>query len=103
MMSISEKEEVLKTAIAGIPKIARLIAAIPAKDRTKALDAAKHSYLQSVQNFGYGEAAAQKWVYAVMLCLRTEVGEMIVAEAVENIARKDTAHPAYATYEGHYS
>jgi hypothetical protein len=88
MISISEKEEILASAVAGIPRIAELLASFPAEDRTRALDAAKRSYLKTVHDLGYGEAAAQKWVFAVMRCLRTEVGEMIVNEAIENIAQR---------------
>lgn len=93
MMSISEKEEILETAIAGIPRIAQLLASLPADDRTRALDAAKRSYLKTVHDLGYAEAAAQKWVFAVMRCLRTEVGEMIVADAIENITQRGGVHP----------
>jgi hypothetical protein len=96
MMSISEQEEVLETAVANIPRVARLIAAIPAEQRAMALDAAKYSYLQTVQDVGYEDVAAWEWVFAIMRYLRAEVGGAIITEAAENIRR--SAHPDRATY-----
>jgi hypothetical protein len=97
MMSISEQEEILETAVAGIPRVAQLIAAMPAAEqRAKALDAAKCSYLRTVQDFGYGDAAAQKWVFAVVRHLRAEVGGAIVTEAIENIRRGVALHDSDA-------
>ncbi len=75
MASNSEKDEVLEAAIADIPRVAQMIAAIPAEHRATALDAAERSYLKAVKDLGYGEAAAQKWASAIMSRLRVEEGK----------------------------
>jgi hypothetical protein len=48
----SELDEVLVAAISGIPKVAELIALIPAEDQLLALEAAEKS-LQTAHNLGY--------------------------------------------------
>ena len=73
MASISEEEEVLEAAVAGIPRVAQAIAETPAEQRAKALEAAERSYHQTVQDLGYEEGRVQSWVAAVMLRLQTEV------------------------------
>jgi dihydrodipicolinate synthase/N-acetylneuraminate lyase len=75
MMSNSEREEILEATIAGMPRVAQVIAAIPAKHRGNALEAAEQSYLQSVQDLGYAEAATRKWVSAVMFQLLEKMEE----------------------------
>jgi hypothetical protein len=72
MLSNSEHEEILEATVAGIPKVAELIAAVPAERRAKALDAAKLSYLQTTRDLGYDEVPARKWVSRVMFRLRVE-------------------------------
>jgi hypothetical protein len=66
----AEKDEVLSAAIAGLPKIAELIATVPAEDRARALQAAEKSYLQTARTLGYGDADARQWTSAVMFRLR---------------------------------
>lgn len=73
MASISEEEEVLEAAVAGIPRVAQAIAETPAAQRAKALEAAERGYQQTVQDLGYEEGRVQSWVAAVMLRLQTEV------------------------------
>ena len=73
MVSSSETEEILEGAVSGIARVALAIAAIPTEHRKQALLAAERSYLQTTLALGYGEAAARKWVSAVMLRLRVEV------------------------------
>jgi len=75
MASNSEREEVLEAAIEDITRVAQMIAAIPAEHRATALGAAERSYLQTVQDLGYGETATQKWAFAVMSRLRVEEGK----------------------------
>ena len=65
----------LSAAIAGLPKIAELIAAVPTEDRARALEAAEKSYVQTALNLGYDDADAQQWASAVMLRLR--LGESV--------------------------
>ena len=66
------EDEVLSTAIAGVPKVAEFIAAVPTEDRSRALDAAEKSYLKTAHTLGYQDAEAQQWVSAVMSRLRLE-------------------------------
>ena len=44
-----ENDEVLSSAIEGIPKIAGLVTAVPDEKRSLALQAAHQSYLQTAQ------------------------------------------------------
>jgi hypothetical protein len=87
-MEILDIEEVLEMVIGGIPGVARVIAAIPADDRVRALAAAKSSYLRTVRDFGYGEVTAQNLVSTVDRILRAEV-ELAISEAgtAERVAR----------------
>ena len=80
MVSNSEMEAMLEATIAGIPRVDQAIATVPAKQWARALKAAEQSYLQAVQDLGYGEAATQKWVSAVMFGLRMKVEEERLAE-----------------------
>jgi hypothetical protein len=72
MTLIMAEDEVLSTAIAGVPKVAEFIAAVPMEDRSRALDAAEKSYLNTAHTLGYQDAEAQQWVSAVMSRLRLE-------------------------------
>ena len=72
MTLIMAEDEVLSTAIAGVPKVAEFIAAVSTEHRSRALDAAEKSYLKSAHTLGYQDADAQKWASAVMSRLRIE-------------------------------
>ena len=72
MLSILKKEEILEAAVVGIPRVAQAIGAVPSEHRARALAAAERSYLQTLQDLGYSEPAARKWVSAVMLHLRAQ-------------------------------
>jgi hypothetical protein len=65
-----EKHEVFSSAIAGLPRVAELIATFPFEDREQALKAAKQSYLETARGLGYEEATALRWAEAVMFRLR---------------------------------
>ena len=73
MASNSESEQILEMAIAGISRVALAIAAMPAEDRARALEAAERSYCQTALNLGYAEAQAESWVAALMFRLRAEM------------------------------
>ncbi len=77
MASIADEEEILEAAIAGIPKVAEVIASIPEEDRATALDAAERSYRQTVCDLGYDEGPIESWVSAVMLRLQREVKQQV--------------------------
>ena len=93
MVSSSETEEILEGAVSGIARVALAIAAIPTEHRKQALLAAERSYLQTALALGYGEAAARKWVSAVMLRLQVEVedvGSEPKVHTTENSAGHET-------------
>ncbi len=75
----SSSEEVLEAAVAGITKIAHMIAFFPAENRASAFDAAERGYLRTAKNLGGTEDLAQKWASAVMFRLREEVEEQVLA------------------------
>jgi hypothetical protein len=72
MTFIMAEDEVLSAAIAGVPRVAEFIAAVPTEDRSRALDAAEKSYLKTAHTLGYQDDEAQQWVSAVMSRLRIE-------------------------------
>ena len=53
-----EKHEAFSSAMAGLPKVAELIATFPFEDRQRALEAAKQSCLETARELGYEEATA---------------------------------------------
>lgn len=55
MASISEQEEILEAAVAGIPRVAEVVASIPEEDREMAFEAAERSYLQTAHDLYRGE------------------------------------------------
>ena len=71
MASNSESEQILEMAIAGISRVAQAIAAMPAEDRARALEAAERSYCQTALDLGYGEAQAESWAAALINSLWT--------------------------------
>ena len=77
-----EKDEVLSSAIEGIPKIAELITTVPDGKRSLALQAAHQSYLQTAQALGYAPTDAQEWASTVMSMLE------IASLASERTAQK---------------
>ena len=71
--SSSKEEEILAAAVAGIPRVAQVVASIPSEHQSRALDAAESSYRQTLRDLGYEEAPIQGWTSAVMFRLRSEV------------------------------
>jgi hypothetical protein len=76
-MLLMETEELLAMIVAGVPKVAQAIAAIPDEQRPRALAAAERSYLQTARDFGYGEETARNLVTVLMRFLRAEVERTI--------------------------
>jgi hypothetical protein len=75
--SASEKsDEVLRSALAGVPRIATVIAYMPPQDRQRAFTAAQKSYERTAQNLGYTRAAARQWAFTVLSRLKEEVAEL---------------------------
>jgi hypothetical protein len=79
----SERKEILASVHSGIPAVARAIAASPAKSWSRALDAARRSYLLSAKNVGFAGDAADTWVSAVMFYLRLELKKVMSNRTVE--------------------
>jgi hypothetical protein len=65
-----EGDQAFSAAIAGLPKVAELIAALPAADRVRALEVVEESYEQTARTLGYEDSDARQWASAVMLQLR---------------------------------
>ena len=78
MTLIMAEDEVLSAAIAGVPKVAEFIAAVPTVDRSRAVEAAEKSYLRTAFTLGYQDAEAQQWVSAVMSRLRLEESDYML-------------------------
>ena len=72
----SESERILEQAVAGIPRIAKVIANFPVEFREGALELAERRYQQTVCDLGYAEADAQGWISVVMFRLRRQVTEL---------------------------
>ena len=89
MVSISEEEEILEAAVAGIPRVAEVIASVPEEDKAKALHAAECSYRQTVRDLGYEEGPVQGWVSAMMLRLQAEVKEQSSAKRIPTQALQE--------------
>jgi hypothetical protein len=67
-----DEDEVLSAAITGVRRVAELIATVPAENRSRALQAAEKSYLETAHTLGYQDAHAQRWASAVMSRLQIE-------------------------------
>ena len=80
MASISEEEEILEAAVAGIPRVAEAVASIPEEARAKALTAVESTYWQTMLDLGYEEGPAKSWVSAMMLRLQAKVTEQEAAK-----------------------
>ena len=65
-----QDDAILSNVLAGLPKVAELIATAPEEKRERALGAAEQCYLKTGRELGYGETDAQEWVTVVMLRLR---------------------------------
>ncbi len=68
-----EKEAILQAVLSGLPKVAQQIALAPFEERSAALDAAERGYVQIVQDNGYTQETAHRWVSAIMDRLRAQV------------------------------
>ena len=67
-----ESDTLFSNVLAGLPRVAEVIATVPEEKRSLALDAAEQSYLRIARDAGYDEADAQQWTTAVMVRLRAE-------------------------------
>jgi hypothetical protein len=66
-MTLTQQEDkVLSAAMAGVSRVAELLATIPAEERSRALEAAEKSYLQTAHALGYKDAEAELWASEIM-------------------------------------
>jgi hypothetical protein len=72
----TETEKILEAAVAGIPRVAKIIADFPIEFREGALEVAERRYQQTVWDLGYAEADAQGWISVVMFRLRSQVAAL---------------------------
>jgi hypothetical protein len=64
-----DNDEFLSAAIDCLPKVLKLIGAVPKEKRSLALAVAQQSYLQTAQALGYEENDARQWVSTIMSLL----------------------------------
>jgi len=77
-MAVSSQEsEFLETAVAAIPKIVDLIAAMPSEERAVALELAERRFLRSAEEFGCAVPESRHWTAAVMRILLERVEELV--------------------------
>jgi len=92
--SSSQEAEILQAAVAGIPRVAQAIAAVPAEHRASAFDAAEHSYLQTAKDLGGADEFAENWAAVIMRHLRAEVEQREAANRKLVNALHDALPPA---------
>jgi hypothetical protein len=73
VVSELESESALETALAGVPRVAGLIASLSAEDRHKAFAAAERSYYATAVELGFPEGQAQGWATVLLAGLRREL------------------------------
>jgi hypothetical protein len=77
MTEVSQDEEVLELAIAGLSRVAQAITSMPADDRARALEAAERSYCETAVGLGCTDGEAQAWAATVMASLRAEIEKQV--------------------------
>lgn len=78
----AEAQAVFTNVIAGLPKVAELIATIPEERQAQALAAAEQSYRSTARALGCDESDARQWAAEVMAQLRAmteRTGKEVVA------------------------
>jgi hypothetical protein len=70
-----ESDTLFSNVLAGLPRVAEVIATVPEAKRSLALDAAQQGYLRIARGAGYDEAEAQEWTSAIMMRLRASARE----------------------------
>ena len=82
----------LETAVAAIPRIVDLIAAMPSEDRAGALDVAERRFHRTAEEFGCAESASRNWIAAVMRILRERVEDRVsVKQKLKSLHEELTA------------
>ncbi len=88
MKSKLKHEVTLEEAAAGVTRVARAIVGIPAKHRQNALGAVERSYRKTATDLGFVEGQAQGWAAAIMVSLRAELEERLLAAAIAKLVQQ---------------
>jgi DNA-directed RNA polymerase specialized sigma24 family protein len=75
-------EDTLEKAAAGITRVARAVLGLPPDRRQKALGAVERSYREIAMDLGFGESQADGWASAIMVSLRAELEERLLASPI---------------------
>lgn len=91
---MASNDDVLRTAIIGLPRVAEKLVRLSDEHRQKAFDAVEQSYLQTVIGSDYADGDARHIVGAVMDTLRAEV-----ADQVRNETQMSAKRDSFASLE----
>ena len=91
MTSTLQEDEVLSAAIAGVPRVAELIATIRTEDRSRALEVAEQSYLETAHAVGYKDDEARLWVSEIMWRLRRTCTSFLLRQQADEDRRSAAA------------
>jgi hypothetical protein len=82
VMALTSREvAILEEAVAGISRVAKAVASLPARDHSRAFEAAERSYRKTARDLGYAEGHASGWAASLMVRLRAEVAALVEARA----------------------
>jgi hypothetical protein len=70
-------DAILSKIIAGLPRVAELVASVAEERRPDALAAAEESYLRTARGLGMNESEARQWVSVVMSRLTVDEAAML--------------------------
>src|SRR5271167_632682 len=76
MASHIEVQDVLESAVAGIPEMADHIATLPDGQKAIALDALERHYAITAKNVGGADGPSRLWASAVVLRIREEMEQI---------------------------
>lgn len=96
---MASTDDILQTAIIGLPRVAEKIVKLPQKQRQKAFEAVEQSYLQTVIDSDHAEGDARHLVGAVMDTLRAEVADQARKDAPATVGHDNLGHDNFASLE----
>jgi hypothetical protein len=91
---MASNEDILQSAILGIPRVADKIVKLADEQRQKAFDAVEQSYLQTAMESDCAEYDVRHFVGAIMDTLRAEVEDQVREEA-----QPAASHDGFASLE----
>lgn len=92
MVSDLQIDAILESAVAGIPRVARALAAIPTEDWEKALSAAEQSYLHTARELSYSDDETQGWVATLIFRLRARAEREMRLRVVDGTGSAGGSH-----------